>query len=276
LLVVTDAGIAYGIPAYQIPTSSRSARGQPFPQLLPQLKIEHAITAILPVSEFNTPDEFLVLTTENGWIKKTSLAAFDKLSARGLGIATLEPGDRLKWFQRCPDGTDILIGTSLGLATRFPASALRPTSRTSRGVRAVNLREGDKIADVNVVPSTLGKNATAEEEYVLAVSSRGFGKRLSASDFRARARGGRGILALKFKKSSSSQSSSSQDTMACLRAVKESDEVMVITTKGIMVRQQVSVIPTQSRSATGVLIQKLDEGDHILSVSIVPEYEEME
>lgn len=275
LLMVTDAGIAYGIRAYQIPTSGRTARGQPFPQVLPQLKMGDVVTAILPVSEFNVPDEFLILATEQGWIKKTSLAAFEKLTSRGLIIATLEPGDRLQWCQRCEDGDDILVGSSMGMATRFAASKLRPTARTSRGVRTMRLREGDKISDVNIVngsgESKLDGQGNGEKEYVLAVSSRGFGKRVSTKDFRTQARGGVGVVALKFKKTNGEA-----DQMTCLRAVKDSDEIMVITAKGIMVRQQVSVIPSQGRAATGVLIQKLDEGDHISSVSIVPEYEEID
>lgn len=279
LLMVTDAGVAYGIRAYQIPASSRTARGQPFPQLLPQLKMGEVVTAILPVSEFNVPDEFLILATEHGWIKKTPLVAFEHLNSRGLIIAKLEPGDRLKWCQRCLDGSDILVGSSMGMATRFEASSLRPTARGSRGVRTMKLREGDRISDVNVVrgsqatKSMIVDNAeNAAPEFVLAVSSRGFGKRLLTKDFRTQARGGVGVVALKFKKTAAGR----DDSMTCLRAVRETDEIMVITTKGIMVRQQVSVIPSQGRAATGVLIQKLDEGDQISSVSVVPEYDEID
>jgi DNA gyrase subunit A len=117
--------------------------------------------------------------------------------------------------------------------------------------------------------AALDGSSSADKEYVLAVSARGFGKRIATKDFRTTARGGVGVIALKFKKSSAEK-----DEMTCLRAVKDTDEILVITAKGIMVRQKVSMISSQSRTATGVLIQKLDEGDHISSVSIVPEYEE--
>jgi DNA gyrase subunit A len=150
----------------------------------------------------------------------------------------------------------------------------------------MNLREGDTIADVDIVSGSsngsVGVNGdstaiTDTHEYILAISSRGFGKRLEKSSFRTQGRGGSGVVALKFKKSSSTSSSSSNtpnDRLTCLKSVKETDEILVITKNGIMVRQNVTAIPSQGRAATGVLIQKLDEGDEITRVSIVPEYEE--
>ena len=138
----------------------------------------------------------------------------------------------------------------------------------------MKLRDGDRIADVNVLTTTTApENATTTttgcDEYVLAVSSQGYGKRIRTSEFRAQARSGVGVIALKFK-----ASAAGNDHMICLREVKDTDEILVITAKGIMVRQIASEISSQSRTATGVLVQKLDAGDHISSVSIVPEYEE--
>jgi DNA gyrase subunit A len=284
LLMVTDSGIAYNARAFQIPTSSRTAKGQPIPSVLPQLRTTDVITTILPISDFTVPDQHLVLATEKGWIKRTPLAAFENLTSRGLTVAKLDKGDRLLWCQRCNDDDDILIGSSMGKATRFSVQNLRPTGRTSRGVRTMNLREGDTIADVDIlsassdgtIPVNGDSTATAEttQEYILAISSRGFGKRLEKNSFRTQGRGGSGVVALKFKKASSSSSNTPTDRLACLKSVKETDEILVITKNGIMVRQNVTAIPAQGRAATGVLIQKLDDGDEITSVSIVPEYEE--
>jgi DNA gyrase subunit A len=223
---------------------------------------DEVITAILPVSEFSD-EEYVVLTTEQGWIKRTPLDAFEKLSSRGLTIATLEDGDRLKWCHRVRNEDDILIGTVGGMATRFGAAKLRPTGRTSRGVRAMKLREGDTIADMNVLS---GKN----KEYILTVTSQGYGKRIATSEFRAQARGGVGVIAIKFKRGQE------EDKVSCLRIVKDDEEILVITARGIMVRQKASDIPSQGRSATGVMVQRVDDGDHISSVSIVPQYEEID
>lgn len=261
LLMVTQRGVAFGIRAYQIPSAGRTARGQPIPSVLP-VSSDDVITAVLPVSEFSK-DEYLVLATEKGWIKKTSLSAFEKISSRGLTIATVEPDDRLNWCQRCRDGDTILVGSKLGMATRFESDVLRPTSRTSRGIFTMNLREGDRLADINVLQG----GDTEGRESVLTVTERGFGKRIATRDFPIRARRARGVIAIKFKKGI-------DDRVSCLLAVQPDDEILLITSKGIMVRQKVSNIPAQSRTATGVTIQRLDDGDHITQVSIVPKYEE--
>jgi DNA gyrase subunit A len=288
LLMVTQRGIAYGLRAYQVPIGSRTAKGQPIASVLP-IKTEDDITTILPISEF-TENEYLVLATEQGWIKKTPLNAFGNLSSRGLTIATLEENDRLKWCEKCNDKNDILIGTCKGKAVRFAAAKLHPTGRTSRGVHAMKLGENDTIADVNVLRSSQltepqdtmsssesqtesSSSESMEAEYLLAVTSHGFGKRVKTKEFRTQGRGGAGNIAIKFKKSKYSN-----DRMSCLRIVKEDDEILVITAKGIMVRQQVADIPSQGRSASGVMIQKVDveNGDHISSVSLLPKYEEAE
>lgn len=263
LLMTTQRGIAYGLRAYQVPEGSRTAKGVPIPSVLP-IKIDDIITSVLPVSKFSK-DEYCVLTTMHGWIKKTPLAAFENISSRGLTIASLDEGDVLKWCQKCSDGDDILIGTTDGMASRFQASTLRPTGRTSRGVRCMKLKKGDTLADVNVLS---GDHST---EYVLAVTACGYGKRIKTDEFTARARGGVGVIATKFKKGL-------DDRLSCLRAVNEEDEVLVITSKGVIVRQKVSAISSQSRAATGVLVQKVDtaSGDYISTVSTVPNLEESE
>jgi DNA gyrase subunit A len=266
LLMVTQKGIAYGLRAYQVPAATRTAKGTPIPAVLP-INADDTINSILPVSEFSE-EEYIVVTTEQGWIKKTALAAFDKLSSRGLTIATLEDGDHLVWSLLCKDGDDVLIGTKHGMATRFESSKLRATGRTSRGVHAMKLKAGDSVADMNVLNGN-AKVTKANQEYVLAVTSQGYGKRVPTTEFRTQARGGLGVVAIKFK-----ASAVGRDFVTCLRIVKEDDEVLVITAKGVIVRQQVKNISSQGRTATGVLVQKLDAGDHITSVSLVPKYDE--
>jgi len=264
LLMTTQNGIAYGLRAFQVPTGSRTAKGVPIPSVLP-LRADDVITTVLPVSQFSK-DEFCVVATQNGWIKKTPLNAFENLTSRGLVIATLGKGDSLKWCQKCTDGDDILIGSSKGMATRFEASNLRPTGRTSRGVRAMKLKTGDTLAGMNVLDNAKEKS----KEYLLAVTSNGYGKRISTDEFKSHNRGGTGVIAIKFK------SASVEDNVSCFRIVNDDDEVLVITDHGIIVRQKVNAIPSQGRSATGVMVQKVDvdRGDRIGAVSIVPTYEE--
>ena len=269
LLMITQSGIAYGMRAYQVPTGSRTAKGTPIPSVLPITRDE-VVTAVLPVTEF-TKDEYIVLATEQGWIKRTPLDAFEKISSRGLTIASLTNNDKLKWCSMCTDDNDILMASSGGMATRFEAAMLRPTGRTSRGVRAMKLKDQDTIADMNVLKSRNSDESSQKDEkqFVLCVTANGYGKRVSTKEFRTTARGGVGVIAIKFKKGANA------DTLSCFCVVQEDDEILVNTSKGVMVRQQVSQISLQSRSATGVMVQKVDNGDRITSVSVLPKDDEL-
>ncbi len=273
MLMISQDGLAYGLHAYQVPPGSRTARGSPLPSVLP-IGIGQVITAVLPVSGF-PKDEFLVLATRNGWIKKTPLDAFEKTSSRGLTIATLDEGDSLLWCHRCTDKDDVLLGSTGGMAARFEAAGLRPTGRTSRGVRAMKLRDGDTIADMNVVDGHghhgHGQGSQSDDgdgrSYVLCVTEQGYGKRVPTGEFRTTSRGSVGVIATKFKKG---LAEGGKDRVSCFCIVHDDDEILLITSRGIMVRQKVRAIPCQSRTATGAVLQRVDPPDYIASVSLVP------
>lgn len=256
ILMTTQSGIAYGLRAYQVPEGGRTAKGAPIPSVLP-VKADDIITSVLPVSKFSK-DEFIVLATEFGWIKKTPLAAFENLTSRGLIIASLAAGDRLNWCEKCSDADDILVSSTRGQATRFHAKDMRPTSRTSRGVTSMTLKKGDSIADMNVL--------SEKDEYLLFMTTEGYGKRVKTEEFRTTKRGGSGVIAIKFK------AGRVDDRVSTMRVVNEDDEILLITSQGVMVRQNVKDIPVQGRAATGVVVQKVDvrNGDSISAVSIVP------
>jgi len=261
LLMITQNGIAYGLRAYQVPTGSRRAKGTPLPSVLP-IKIGQQVTAVLAVTEF-TEEEYVVVATKQGIIKKTPLKVFEKITGRGLVMASLKEGDQLEWCHKCTDDDDILIGSSRGMATRFKASKLRPTGRTSKGVRAIRLKDGDTITDMNVLGAGGGSD---KKEFVLCMTEQGYGKRISTDDFKVTSRGLIGVIAIKFKK----DKKKTQDKVSCFCIVNEDDEFLVITSKGVMVRQRVKEIPCQSRSATGVKVQRLNSSDKITSISLVP------
>ena len=219
LLMVTRKGIAYGLRAFQVPTGGRTAKGAPIPSVLP-VTSDDVVTTILPVSQFSD-DEYIVLATKHGWIKKTPLEAFQNLTSRGLTIASLEDGDSLNWCHKCTDGDDILIGSSKGKATRFEAKTLRPSGRTSRGVCAMKLKDGDTVADMNVLRGNGPDENQKDTEYVLAVTSQGYGKRVPTTAFRTQRRGCQGVIAIKFK------SNPEKDDVSCLRVVQEDDEILL-------------------------------------------------
>ncbi|CAN0050365.1 unnamed protein product, partial [Ectocarpus sp. 12 AP-2014] len=274
ILFVSDKGVAYGIRAFQVPVGSRTAKGVPVPQVLP-IAGDEQIASVLAVDDFRE-DEYLVLLTQKGYIKRTPLAAFKSTSSRGLIIISLGDDDTLRWVKRCCDEDGIVIGSKQGYATRFLANTkdLRPSGRTSRGVKAMNFRDEDVPVDIGVVPreavaATAGDDAGVKEEghSLLVLTTRGYGKRVALNEFKTTRRGGKGVIALKLRQKL-------EDTLACFRIVGADDEIMLSTAQGTIVRQRAGAIARQSRTATGVIVQKLDANDGIKDVALVPEISE--
>ncbi|MCU0569710.1 MAG: DNA topoisomerase (ATP-hydrolyzing) subunit A [Oculatellaceae cyanobacterium Prado106] len=291
ILFFSDRGISYCVKAYQIPIASRTARGIPVVQLLP-ISHEEKITSIVPVSEFSE-DQYLVMLTQKGFIKKTQLTAFSNIRANGLIAISLEEGDQLRWVRLACVEDSIMIGTRQGMAIHFRASheQLRPLGRPTRGVRSMSLRKGDELISMDILPSQVIASMaetdeveveaidpvepsgdaeeldTAETEVVqgpwaLVITTGGLGKRVPVSQFRLQRRAGMGLRAIKFRKQG--------DQLAALQIVGEDDEIILVTNRGIIIRQAVSAISRQSRNATGVRVQRLDEDDAIAAVALVP------
>ncbi|MEG4441505.1 DNA gyrase subunit A [Microcoleus sp. AT9_B5] len=327
VLFFSDRGVVYSVKAYQIPVCSRTARGTPVVQLLP-IPIEEKITSMVSVTEF-TSEEYLVMLTRGGYIKKTALSAFGNIRTNGLIAISLEEGDQLRWVRRAKVGDSIIIGTRQGMAIHFRTNheQLRPVGRATRGVKSMKLRSGDELISMDILPSSIvaeiaeldaedsefeganiaqletedsefegaeiadleNEEAELEDEElelqaeevegeeseeiqknssevpsVLVITTNGYGKRVPVSQFRLQRRAGKGLTATKFK------SKKGKDQVAALRIVNEDDELMIVTNRGIIIRQAVSAISTQSRTATGVRVQRLDEDDSIVAVALVP------
>lgn len=228
----------------------------------------------------------LLLITRDGFIKKTPLAAFANIQARGLTAITLGDGDELLRALRCPGGghrggrpaRTAIIASARGQAVRFSIEdeALRPTGRMSRGVRAMVMREGDVLVDADLIGyegEGGAGGAEAEggdddsESFLLAVTAKGYGKRVPTAAFRVQGRGGRGSIAIKFRKADKGDADA--DRLVALRRCRASDEVLLSTAKGTAVRQAVREISEQSRTATGVLLQRLDAHDSVANVAVL-------
>ncbi|MGF1601185.1 MAG: DNA gyrase subunit A [Thermosynechococcaceae cyanobacterium] len=291
ILLFSDRGVVYCVHAYQIPVVSRTARGVPIVQLLPIPRNER-ITSVVPVSEFSE-DEFLVMMTSGGYIKKTALSAFANIRSNGLIAISLEEGDQLRWVRSARVDDSIVIGSRLGMAIHFRADhqQLRPLGRATRGVRSMNLRDGDELIGIDVLPSAVIAGLTEsgdepdlddaiEEEvpetpgpWILVITTNGYGKRVPVEQFRLQNRAGKGLIATKFKPKKAKQK---QDQLATLRVVNAEDELMLVTSRGVIIRQSAIDISSQSRSATGVRVQRLDEDDFIAAVALVPPDDEEE
>ncbi|TAE58055.1 MAG: DNA gyrase subunit A [Nostocales cyanobacterium] len=293
VLFFSDRGVVYSLRTYQIPLGSRTSRGTPIVQMLPIPK-EEKITSIVPVSEFSE-EEFLVMLTKGGNIKKTALAAFSNIRSNGLIAISLEEGDQLRWVRRAKVEDSIIIGSRQGMAIHFRCThdQLRPLGRATRGVKSMKLKPGDELVGMDILPAaildTLNPETEAEIEeetieveettenseettetpnstgpWVLVITMGGYGKRVPVGQFRLQNRAGQGITATKFK------NRKTKDQLATLRIVNPDEEIMMATNRGIIIRQTVNAISVQSRTATGVRVQKLDEDDAITGVAVVP------
>jgi DNA gyrase subunit A len=285
ILLFSDRGVVYTVKAYQIPVSSRTARGIPIVQMLP-IPREEKITSVVPVSEFSD-DEYLIMLTQKGFIKKTALSAFASVRANGLIAISLEESDKLRWVRRAKETDSAIIGTRNGMTIHFRTNReqLRPLGRATRGVKSMSLKKGDELISMDILPSQVIAQMVAASEdagvddiddtvtediavpagegpWILVVTTGGLGKRVPVTQFRLQNRAGMGVLAIKFRKKG--------DKLAALRVVNPDEEMMIVTNRGIIIRQAIDAISSQSRMATGVRVQKLDEDDAIMAVAIVP------
>ena len=281
LLLFSDRGVAYALPAYRVPMSSRTAKGTPSVQLLP-IPREEQITSLVSVDSFDN-ECYLLMLTKAGFIKRTPLSAFSKLISNGLIAINLEEGDALVWLRLSTEGDSVLIGSSRGMTIHFRLDIheLRPLGRTARGVKSMNLKEGDKLVSMDVLSCIMvDQLANLEEEdieneneedleskslkgpWVLVASAFGLGKRVPVTKFRLQKRAGMGLRAIKFR--------IKDDSLVGLKVLGEGEELLLVTEKGVIVRTNADKISQQSRAATGVKLQRLDDGDHLSEVVLVP------
>ena len=279
LLLFSDRGVAYALPAYRVPMSSRTAKGTPSVQLLP-IPREEQITSLVSVDSFDN-ECYLLMLTKAGFIKRTPLSAFSKVRSNGLIAINLEEGDALTWVRLSTEGDSVLIGSSRGMTIHFrlDINELRPLGRTARGVKSMNLKEGDKLVSMDVLSCDLvDQLANLDEEdieneedleskssngpWVLVASAFGLGKRVPVTKFRLQKRAGMGLRAIKFR--------IKDDSLVGLKVLGEGEELLLVTEKGVIVRTNADKISQQSRAATGVKLQRLDDGDHLSEVVLVP------
>jgi DNA gyrase subunit A len=282
LLLFSDRGVVYSVPAYRVPISSRTAKGTPIVQLLP-IPREEAITSLVSVSAFDD-DVQLVMLTSGGYVKRTRLSAFSNIRSNGLIAISLEDGDDLRWVRLALPGDSVLIGSLKAMTIHFRLSdeELRPLGRTARGVRAMNLREGDRLVSMDVLPAELADRvasssaeaagdddeadgdevAASEGPWVLVASASGLGKRVPVDQFRLQKRAGMGLRGMKFRREG--------DVLVGLKVLGAGEELLLVSERGVIVRMQADAIPQQSRAATGVRLQRIDAGDRLAEVVLVP------
>ncbi|WP_368293462.1 DNA gyrase subunit A [Dehalobacter sp. TBBPA1] len=258
ILFFTSRGKVYRLRAHEIPEASRTAKGTAIVNLL-SLAQDEKVTATIAVKEFK--DQFNLLTaTKNGIVKKTSLQDYDTKRSDGLIALTLDENDELIGVRLTKQDDDVVIATRLGLAIRFSEEDVRAMGRTARGVRGISLRKDDYVIAMDVVDKT-----TSDLE-LLTVTENGFAKRSELSEFRIQGRGGKGIIGHRV--------TSKTGPLAAVKVVTADQELMVITDEGIVIRQEVSGISVQGRSAQGVTAMRTGESKVVAVAKFVSKEEE--
>ncbi len=248
LLIFTDRGRLLWLKVYEIPLSSRTAKGKPFVQLI-RLAPDEKVCGILPVRRFEE-NRYVVMATERGVIKKTSLMLFSNPRPSGIIAIQFDDGDRLIGATITDGANELLLSTKEGMSIRFSEDEVRPMGRSARGVRGIDLERSDRVVSLDSVDP---------QAQLLTVSELGYGKRTDADEYRSQSRGGKGIITIK--------TSDRNGSVVTALQVKENDEIMVVTSGGNLVRLKAKDISVIGRNTQGVRLVTLDEGERVTSVT---------
>jgi len=257
ILCFSNMGKVFWLRVFQIPMASRTARGRPVVNILP-LEEGERITAMLQVSEF-VEGKFILMATSNGTVKKTPLMAFSRRRSTGLIAIELESGNTLVDASITDGSKDIMLFSSGGRAIRFKESNVRAMGRTARGVRGIKLRASEKLISL-IVPNVDGM--------LLLASENGFGKRTQVSHFSVIGRGGQGVISIKL--------SDRNGALVGAVQVSDSDEVLLISDQGTMVRTRIMEVSVQGRNTQGVRLINLSADEHLVGLATVQEPEQPE
>lgn len=252
IMFFTNKGKAYRIKGYRIPEAGRTARGTAIVNLL-ELDKDEKITAVFPIKEFED-NMFLTMVTKKGQIKKTPLKDFRNIRRGGLIALSLSEEDELVDVHQTSSSDSILVATLNGQGIMFDATDVRPMGRTARGVRAINLSEGDEV---------IGATVPKEGEQILTTTEKGLGKRTQTEAFRAQRRGGKGLKINKITEKTGN--------IVGVASVSDEDELLLITSQGVIIRIKVSQISSIGRNAQGVKLINLPEDVKVVCIEKVNE-----
>lgn len=252
LMFFTNTGKVYRLKAYEIPEASRTARGTAIINLL-QLSPGEKITAVIPIREYKK-DHYLFMATKSGIVKKTPIQDYENVRKTGLAAITLKDDDELIEVKFTNNKKDIILVTKFGQCIRFAETDVRSTGRTSMGVRGMNLSDQDEV---------IGMQLNTQGDYLLIVSEHGMGKRTSMGEFTVQNRGGKGVKCYKITEKTGN--------VVGVKAVNEDNEIMLITTEGIIIRISCGDISIQGRITSGVKLMDVDEKLAVASIAKVRE-----
>lgn len=256
---LTDRGKVYVKKVYEMPSGSRASRGRHLANFV-GLEEGESLASILAIENLDREDAFLLTVTKKGRVKRTALSAYANIRQTGLIAVAIEEGDQLLAARLVRETDEVLLGTASGMSIRFSVSDVRPMGRDTRGVRGIDLREGDQVVGMDVVES--------EDQQVLSISANGYGKRTPITEWRLQNRGGKGIIAM--------VTSERNGPMVKLRLVRPGDQIMVVTSGGQIIRTHVDQVREAGRNTQGVIIIRVAEGETVVDVEPVEALDEEE
>lgn len=257
ILFFTNLGRVYRLKGYEIPEGSRTSKGINVINLLP-VSQDEKVTAMIRVPAFDE-NSYLVTVTKRGIIKRTALTDYQTARKGGVIGILLEEGDELVRVRLTTGSDNILIGTSGGNAIRFKESDVRPMGRVAHGVKAISLEPDDEVVSMSIV---------LPDSKILSVTENGFGKRVEAGEFRTQNRGGKGLTSYNVNEKTG--------RVAGMQVVEDTDDAMLISSDGIIIRIPVVEVPVYSRYAQGVKLMRIGEETHVVTVAHAPHEDETE
>ncbi|HFR4577114.1 TPA: DNA gyrase subunit A [Streptococcus suis] len=251
LLFFTNKGRVYRLKGYEIPEYGRTAKGLPVVNLL-KLEENESIQTIINVTKEQEDGHYLFFATRQGIVKRTSVSEFGNIRQNGLKALNLKEDDELINVFLTDGQADVIMGTKFGYSVRFTETAVRGMSRIATGVKGITLRDGDQV---------VGATMISDDQEVLVLSEKGFGKRTPASEYPTKGRGGKGIITMKVAEKNG--------PLAGLITVSGTEDIMVITDTGVIIRTSVANISQTGRSTMGVKVMKLDQEAKIMTFALV-------
>ncbi|KVF76128.1 DNA gyrase subunit A [Burkholderia sp. FL-7-2-10-S1-D7] len=256
ILCFSNRGRVYWVKVYEVPQGSRNSRGRPIVNMFP-LQEGEKINVVLPVKEFSA-DKFIFMATSLGTVKKTPLEAFSRPMKKGIIAVGLDDGDFLIGASITDGAHDVMLFSDAGKAVRFDENDVRPMGREARGVRGMQLEDGQQVIAMLV--------AGSEEQTVLTATENGYGKRTPITEYTRHGRGTKGMIAI--------QTSERNGKVVAATLVDAEDQIMLITTAGVLIRTRVSEIREMGRATQGVTLISLDEGTKLSGLQQIAEAEE--
>jgi DNA gyrase subunit A len=258
ILCFSNRGRVYWLKVYSVPQGGRNSRGKPIVNLVPLLEHEK-ITAVLPVKEFAN-DQFVFMATANGTVKKTALSAFSRPRPSGIIAVSLDDGDYLIGVALTDGWQDIMLFSDTGKALRFAEGEVRAMGRNAAGVRGMRLPAGGHVISL--------LTANNEEVSVLTATENGYGKRTPIGDYTKHGRGTQGMIAI--------QTSERNGKLVAAQIVGDDDEIMLITTGGVLIRTRISELRDMGRATQGVRLINLGEGEKLAGLEKILEPDDEE